>query len=175
MDLDLNLILGPDLPVLELMLRGTIMYLSIFVVLRIIIKQAAGALNLADLLLIVLIADAAQNAMTGEYNSIADGLVLVLTLVFWSYAIDWLGYHWSTFGGWIHPKPARLVKDGIMLRKNMRNELVSYEELMTYVRQAGANELRQVQDAWMEGNGEVSVILKDSDSQKSENRAAMPG
>ena len=64
--MDLQALFEPDTPILEMVFRGTIVYLSIFVLLRVIVKQAAGSLNLADLLLIVLIADAAQNAMAGE-------------------------------------------------------------------------------------------------------------
>jgi uncharacterized membrane protein YcaP (DUF421 family) len=163
--MDVSELFRPDLPVYEMVVRGSIVYLSIFVLLRVLVKQSAGSLNLAGLLLIVLIADAAQNAMAGEYNSITDGLILVATLAFWNLALDWIGFHWSFIGNWIHPPPIRLVEHGQMLRRNMRKELVSEEELMTYVRQAGATSVTEVKFAWVEGNGEVSVILNDDHQQ----------
>jgi uncharacterized membrane protein YcaP (DUF421 family) len=163
--MDLSELFRPDLPVYEMVLRGTIVYLSIFVLLRVLVKQSAGSLNLADLLLIVLIADAAQNAMAGEYNSITDGLVLVATLAFWNLVLDWASFHWQWFGNWMHPPPIRLVEYGVILRRNMRKELVTDEELMTYIRQAGASAVNEVKFAWVEGNGEVSVILNDKDQQ----------
>jgi uncharacterized membrane protein YcaP (DUF421 family) len=165
----------PDIPVLEIVFRGTVVYLAIFVLLRVIVKQAAGSLNLADLLLIVLIADAAQNAMAGEYNSIGDGLLLVATLAFWNLAIDWLGFHFEPFGRWVHPPPMKIVENGIILRRNMRKELIGYEELMTFVRRAGGTDPTDVKAAWVEGNGEVSVILFDSDDQSRPERSARAG
>jgi len=164
--MDLQALFKPDIPILEMVFRGTVVYLSIFLLLRVIVKQAAGSLNLADLLLIVLIADAAQNAMAGEYNTITDGLVLVATLAFWNLALDWLGFHWEWFGKWLHPQPIKLVEDGILNRRNMRRELVGLEELMTFIRQAGGTEVEDVKLAFVEGNGEVSVLLKDKDQQE---------
>ncbi|MGE0058872.1 MAG: DUF421 domain-containing protein [Dehalococcoidia bacterium] len=158
----------PDVPVLEIILRGTVTYLAIFVLLRVIVKQSAGALNLADLLLIVLIADAAQNAMAGEYNSVGDGVILVLTLAFWNLAIDFVSFHWQPFGNWTHPPPVKLIANGTLNRRNMRRELVSYEELMTHVRKAGGREIREVEAALVEGNGEISVLLRPGGPQSSE-------
>jgi uncharacterized membrane protein YcaP (DUF421 family) len=49
-------------------------------------------MGITDLLVIVLIADAAQNGMAGEYRSLTDGLLLVATIVAWSYALNWLAF-----------------------------------------------------------------------------------
>ena len=156
MELDLAALFDPDTPVLEIVVRGTITYLSIFVLLRVVVKQASGGLNLADVLLIVMIADAAQNAMAGEYTSITDGLLLVLTLVFWSVAIDWASVHVPLVGRLVHPPPREIVRNGVVNRKAMRAELITLEELMTHVRGAGTEDLAQVKRAWVEGNGEIS-------------------
>lgn len=170
--MDLQELFKPDVSILEMVFRGTVVYLAIFILLRVIVKQAAGSLNLADLLLIVLIADAAQNAMAGEYTSITDGVVLVATLAFWNLLIDWLGYHVHWFGSWLHPDPIKVVENGILNRRNMRKELISYEELMTFIRQAGGSEVNDVKLAVVEGNGEVSVLLKEKDDQKTMPRRA---
>lgn len=160
-EIDLGTIFQPDVSIVEIFIRGTVMYVSVFVLLRVIVKQAAAGLNLADLLLIVLIADAAQNGMAGEYSSIADGLVLVATLAFWSLMIDWLGYHFEFIGRFLHPGPVELVRDGIENRRHMRRELISHDELMTHIRKAGTDDLSQVKRAWVEGNGDISVVLKE--------------
>lgn len=46
-------------------------------------------MSVTDLLVVVLIADAAHNAMAGDYRSLLDGILLVSTIVFWSYALGW--------------------------------------------------------------------------------------
>jgi hypothetical protein len=67
--IDWKSIFTPDLSPFELVLRGSIMYLSLFIFLRFVLKRQTGTLGMTDLLLIVLLADASQNAMAGEYKS----------------------------------------------------------------------------------------------------------
>ena len=69
----------------EIVLRGTLMYLVLFAILRFMGRRQAGHFGPADLLVIVLIADAAQNALGAEYRSITEGALLVLTIVTWEY------------------------------------------------------------------------------------------
>jgi uncharacterized membrane protein YcaP (DUF421 family) len=79
----------------EMVVRGTLMYLGLFVIFRFIVGRQASAIGLADILVIVIIADAAQNAFAKEYQSVTEGLTLVLTIVFWDFA--WIG--WGTEAG----------------------------------------------------------------------------
>src|SRR3954469_6157045 len=120
----------PDTPLLEIFVRGSVVYLTLFFLLRIVLRREAGGLGITDLLVIVLIADAVQNAMAGDYKSITDGLILGATIIFWSYALDWLAYHWSPFGRFMDPHPLPLVKDGQLLRANMRRELLREDDIM---------------------------------------------
>src|SRR5215216_774407 len=133
--IDWQSIFLPDTPLLEIFLRGSIMYIALFTMLRIILKRQAGTLGMTDLLLITLLADAAQNAMAGEYKSIPDGIVLVGTIIFWNYAFDWLSYKSEWFGRLIEQPPLPLIKDGKLLRKNMRRELITEDELMMQLRE----------------------------------------
>src|SRR5689334_6028553 len=94
---DWTAMLTPSGSLVEIVIRGTLMYLGLFIILRVILKRQSGGLSVTDLLLVVLIADAAQNGMAGEYKSVPEGLLLVATLVFWNFALDWLGYHWPWF------------------------------------------------------------------------------
>ena len=108
----------------------------------------------------VLVADAAQNAMSAEYKSVSDGLVLVSTLVFWNYTLDWLSFRFTRIRNLVEPPPLRLVRDGKLLWRNMRRELISEDEVMKYVRQSGTDDLAKVREAFMESDGRISVILK---------------
>jgi uncharacterized membrane protein YcaP (DUF421 family) len=160
-ELDLATLFNADTPPIEIFVRGTFTYLFVFVLLRIIVRQAAGGLNLADLLLIVMIADAAQNAMAGTYVSVTDGAILILTLTFWSVAIDWLALHVRIVGRWVHPPARLIVRDGVPLRRVLRQELITDAELLTHVHKAGAEDLHEVKRAWVEGSGEITVVLVD--------------
>jgi uncharacterized membrane protein YcaP (DUF421 family) len=151
----------PSVALAELILRGSLIYLGIFALMRFVLKREAGTIGLPDLLMTVLIADAAQNAMAAEYHSITEGAVLIATIVFWNYALDWLGHRFPRVERLLHPPPLLLVRDGRLLRRNMRQELVTEEELMSHLRQHGIAELAQVKEAYMEGDGQISVIPRD--------------
>jgi uncharacterized membrane protein YcaP (DUF421 family) len=156
--MDWKSIFSPDTPIIEIILRGSLMYISLFVMLRVILKRQTGTLGMTDLLLITLLADAAQNAMAGEYNSITDGIALVATIIFWNFLFDWLSFKSEWFGRLIEPAPLPLIKNGRMLRKNMRREFITEDELMMQLREQGLEDVSKVKDAFIESDGRVSVI-----------------
>jgi uncharacterized membrane protein YcaP (DUF421 family) len=159
MIVDWHTLFVPSVPVLETFVRGTFVYLALFALLR-VFKRETGAFNVTDMLVLVLIADAAQNAMADDYKSITDGLLLVATIVAWSFALDALGYWSPALARWLHPPARDLVRDGRMLRRNMRREFITEEELMSQVRQQGVADLRDVKRACIEGDGRISVIAR---------------
>lgn len=164
--IDWTSLLIPTHSVAEIALRGTIMYLGIFLVFRFLLRQSGG-LGIADLLVVVLIADAAQNAFAHEYKSITEGVVLILTIVFWDFALDWLGYR-STFFGYVTKRPAiLLIENGRLVRRNMRREMIQEDELESMARKNGLSSLSKVETAIMEENGEISMVEKDAGKKKS--------
>jgi uncharacterized membrane protein YcaP (DUF421 family) len=159
LEIDWISVFAPATPIAEVVLRGTLVYLFLFVVLR-VMRHQAGALNITDLLLVVLIADAAQNAMGSAYTSVTEGAILVATIAAWDYALDWLGFHFPKTRRFIRPEPLPLIRDGVMLRRNMRQQLITEEELMTQLREQGVDRVGDVRRCWLEGDGRVSVIRK---------------
>jgi uncharacterized membrane protein YcaP (DUF421 family) len=157
----------PDVSPFEMFVRGTLIYLAVFVILRVALRRKSGAVAFTDLLVLVLIADAAQNGMAANYSSITDGLILIGTLVFWAYAIDWLGFHFPWFRRYVHPPMKALVEDGRIVERTLREELMTEGELMTQLRLNGTDRLQDVRAAYMEGNGQVSVLKNQSDNDTS--------
>jgi uncharacterized membrane protein YcaP (DUF421 family) len=154
----------PDTSLLEIFLRGTIVYLALFMMLRVVLKRESGGVSVTDLLVIVLIADAAQNAMAGEYTSVPDGILLVATIIFWSYALDWLGYHFPRIERLVNPQPLQLIKDGRVLHERLREELITESELASQLRLQGVEDPSEVKAAHMEPDGRVSVIEREGKS-----------
>ncbi|MFC3502810.1 DUF421 domain-containing protein [Micromonospora krabiensis] len=151
----------PDTPLPEIILRGSVMYLTLFLLLRVLLKRESGATSATDLLVIVLIADAAQNGLADDYTSITDGVVLVAVIIGWSYVLDAISYRWPAAARLIRPGSLLLVRDGRMLRRNMRRELITEDELQTQLRQHGVQDLAQVREVRMESDGRFSVIPRD--------------
>lgn len=158
MPIEWKTILLPSTPLIEIILRGSVMYLALFILLRLILKRQAGTLGMTDLLLITLLADASQNGMAGAYKSLPDGIVLVATIIFWNYALDWLSYKSPRFQQLIEPPPLPLIKNGQLLRRNLRRELITEGDLMGQLREQGISDISNVKEAYIESDGRVSVI-----------------
>lgn len=146
---------------IEVVVRGTVMYLSIFVILRVVFKRESGGSDITDLLVVVLIADAAQNGMAGQYRTVPEGLLLVATIIFWSGLLNALAYRFQPFRRLVRHKPLVLVRDGCLLRGNMAKELVTDDELFSQLREHGVTGLSQVRMARMEPDGKLSVTRYD--------------
>lgn len=158
-DIDWQSIFIPSAPLLEIFIRGTVMYLVLFVILRLAFRRIGGStIGLAEILMIALVAAAAQNAMARNHKSLADGLLLIATIVFWTYALDWLGHRFPAIQKLYNPPSLLLVKNGRLFRRNMRQELITEDELLTQLRRSGFDSVKDVKEAYIEGDGSITVI-----------------
>lgn len=157
---DVQELFGFSVPVLELVLRGTAIYWFLFFVFRFIVRREVGSVGIADILILVIVADASQNAMAGEYTTISEGMVLISTLIGWNLLLDWLSYRFEGFRRFAQPSSLCLVRNGRVLRRNMRRELLTDEELLQKLREQGVDSLEQVKEAYMEPDGQISVIQR---------------
>lgn len=146
---------------LELFARGTAMYWFLFFIFRFFVRRAVGSVGVADILILVIVADAAQNAMSGEYNSVSDGFVLVGTLIFWNVLLDRLSFRYPAFRRFAAAPPLCIVRDSKMLRRNMRKEYITEDELLSQLREQGVDSLDKVKDVYLETDGNFSVIKRE--------------
>ena len=160
MSLDWSQMFGLTVSPLELIIRGTAMYLFLFLVFRIVIRRRIGAVGMADILILVIIADASQNALSGEYKSITDGAILVGTIIGWNMLIDWVNFRVPALRSWLEPPPLLLIRNGQLLYRNMRHEFVTEDELKSKLREKGVKDYGEVAAAHMESDGSVSVIKR---------------
>jgi uncharacterized membrane protein YcaP (DUF421 family) len=163
MEVMLNTLFELTLSPVELVVRGTVMYLGLVLTFRFLLRRDVGSLGVPDVLFIVLVADAAQNAMAGEYKSIADGIVLVATLVFWNVALDWLAYRSQTMRKLIEPRALPLIRNGKWIRRNLKSEWITTDEVLSKLRERGVQHISQVKIAKLEPDGELGVIRDDDD------------
>lgn len=172
MAVDWNTLFTFTVSPLELFVRGTIIYLFLFAVFRTVLKRDVGAVGVADVLVLVLVADAAQNAMAAEYRSVSDGLVLISTILGWNLLLDFLAYRFAVFRRLLEAPEICLVRNGRIQHRNLRREFLSVEELQAQLREHGIADLAEVRLACMESDGTVSVIRRQPD--KSEEAAVQP-
>jgi uncharacterized membrane protein YcaP (DUF421 family) len=161
---DWHALLVPTVSLLELVLRGSAMYLFVFAAMR-LFRREAGALSTADLLVVVLVADAAQNAMASEYHSLTEGAVLVATIFAWNYGLDWLGYRFPRVHRLLNPPPLLLIEHGRVQRRNLRAEMLTKADLVEQLREHGIEDFAEVSRCYLEGDGHLSVIKRTTDGE----------
>src|SRR5687767_12387756 len=123
--LDWRDIFMPGDSILATIVRGSLVYLTLLLLMRFFLRREVGAVGISDILVVVLIADAVQNAMAVNHKSVVDGVILAATIVGWDYGLDRLGYRFPALHRFLRPPPVPLIKDGKMLRQNMRRELIT--------------------------------------------------
>ena len=162
---DLIAIFRLETPVWEILVRGSAIYWLLFLLFRFVVRRDMGAVGIADLLVLVLVADAAQNAMAGEYRTVGDGAILILTLIGWNVALDWLSYRVPVVHRLVAPRPLALVKNGRLVKQNLDREFISESELLSKIRQHGCDDIRKVKSVTLEPDGDVSVILRKEETE----------
>lgn len=158
LDFDIAGLFRLTVPPLELVIRGSAIYWFLFLMFRFVLRRDVGAIGIADVLLLVLIADAAQNAMAGGYDSITDGFILVATIAGWNLLLDWAAFRFDRVRNIVEPPPLLLVRNGQLLGRNLRRERMSVEELKSELRQQGLEDWSGVKKAYMESDGQISVL-----------------
>ncbi|MGH8490448.1 MAG: DUF421 domain-containing protein [Gammaproteobacteria bacterium] len=151
---------GLSIPALELIIRGTAVYWFLFLLFRFVLRREIGSIGLTDVLFVVVVADAAQNGMAGEYKSITDGFILIATIAAWNVLVDWLNMKFPSVRNVLEARPLMLVSNGRILSHNLRKELLTEEELLAKLREEGIENIQAVKFACMESDGKVSVIKR---------------
>jgi uncharacterized membrane protein YcaP (DUF421 family) len=151
----------PSTPIAEIVVRGTVMFLAIFAMMRVAGQRESGVHSLTDLLVVVLVAEAAAHGMAGEARGIADSVLLIATILGWSVALDAVAYRWPLLAPVLKSRARPLIVDGRVNHRALRREFMQREELMAELRLHGVTDVKDVARAYLEANGMVSVIRAD--------------
>lgn len=155
------------MPIAELVVRGSATFWFLFLIFRFVMRRDVGGLGVADILLLVIVADASQNAMSGGYTTVSEGFILVGTIVAWNWLLDWASYRFRWARRFAQPDRLLLVRDGKPQRRNMHRQYITLEDIEAKLREQGIERMDEVKKAYLEGDGEVSVIRYPSGSSAS--------
>lgn len=158
---DWSKVFALETPLLELIVRGTVLYFAILALMRVMPRRTGGEMALMDLVLIVLIANAAANAL-GDYTAVLDGIVVIATLMAWDYTLNALSYRSRFIERCVSPPPLQIIRNGTLLRRNMRREFLTEDELLENLRRQGIEGVHEVKTAYIEGEGDITVIKRDA-------------
>ncbi|MBS7253208.1 DUF421 domain-containing protein [Flavobacterium branchiicola] len=153
-------------PYFDIILRSTAVYFFMTIALRIFGKKELSQLNTADIILILLISNAVQNAMVGPDTSLVGGLIAALVLFVINYIIKKLTRRYKVIGDLILDKPEVLVHDGKLDFKALSRLDISDEELKEAMREHGIEFFKNIKLAMLEIDGTISIISQDEKNLK---------
>ncbi|MEO6786757.1 MAG: YetF domain-containing protein [Chthoniobacteraceae bacterium] len=149
-----------SLPWWEFIVRGFIVYAFLLILIRITGKRQVGQLAPFDLILLLVLSNAVQNAMNGGDNSVSGGLISAVTLVLLNYLVGMATYRSKLLEGIIEGRPDVLIHNGTLFPAVMKRAKLTHHELNAALRQAGCACVEDVHTAVLENNGALSVVPK---------------
>ena len=150
----------PKVPLWEFVIRGIIIYLFLIVILRMTGKRQVGQMSPFDLVLLLVLSNAVQNSMNGGDNSLIGGMILAVTLVTINWLVGSLTFKSKRAEALIEGRPELLIHNGKLFEKALANSKLTRHELDAALRKSGCCEVEDVQAAFLENDGSISVILK---------------
>ncbi len=146
----------------EIILRTAVVYVVVLVLLRAAGKRELGQMSPVDLVVILVIANAVQNAMTGGDNSLIGGVIAASTLLAMNILFSRVAHRLPYIAHLFESEPTPLMTDGKLIKRNLERENVDMEELLMSAREHGIDELAGVDSAYLERDGSISIIPKDA-------------
>ena len=151
------------MPWWEFVFRALVVYTTVLVMVRVAGKRALGQFTPFDMLLIVLLGNAVQNALLGPDTSLGGGLLLAATLVALNYGVGWVTSRSPRVERWVEGEPVVLARSGHLFRQVLRRELVSRADFEAAMRDQGCEQIEDVALALLETNGHITIIAEKRD------------
>jgi uncharacterized membrane protein YcaP (DUF421 family) len=145
----------------ELIVRSAVIYFALIIALRLFGKRQIGQFTIFDLVLILLVANAVQPAMTGPDNSLLGGLIIIGSLVAVDGMVGLARARIPIVNQLLEPRPTVLAEDGKWQSKAMEEQDVTLEDGEMALREHGIADIEDVQLAVLEADGSISVIPKE--------------
>lgn len=146
------------MPWWEFILRAVVVYVVVLGMVRLSGKRALGQITPFDVLLIVLLGNAVQNALLGEDTSLAGGLLLAATLIAINYAVGWLASRSRRMERLVEGEPVLVARDGKLLESVLRRELLTRADFDAALRHQGCRSIDEVELALLETNGHITIV-----------------
>jgi len=146
--------------VIAVVIRSVTIYLFIIFAIRIFGKKELAQLSVIDLVFILLISNAVQNAMVGDNTTLLGGITAALTLFIVNYGIKELFFRSEKLSGLLQGNPVLLIYKGKVLQEHIKKVQITHSELEAAVREHGVEAITEVEMAVLEVDGNISIVSK---------------
>jgi uncharacterized membrane protein YcaP (DUF421 family) len=160
----------PNLPILEKILRPVIIYFFLVLVFRLSGKRELVQLNPFDLVVLLTISNTVQNAIIGDDNSLAGGIIGATSLVVTNYLVVRFLYDHRKLDQLVEGRPDVLVQGGKVRKHNLKRELITMAQLEAAARKQGFGSLTEVDQCILEPGGTLTFVGKKPDVDETRHR-----
>jgi uncharacterized membrane protein YcaP (DUF421 family) len=143
---------------MDIVARAAVIFVVIFVVLRLIGRRELGNLEPFDLILLVVLGDLVQQGVTQSDYSVTGAILAILTIAVLTVAVSYLGFRFRRLRPLLEGEPIILFADGRAIERNMRRERITLDDLAAEARLQNLASLDDVRLAVLEASGEISII-----------------
>ena len=145
----------------EIIIRTFSVYIFIVAAIRLFGKTELAQLSVFDLVFILLISNAVQNAMVGPDTSLLGGVIAAGSLFLLNFVIKLITFKNKNISKFLQGEPVMLVHQGKILTSHMNKVRLTKEELEAAMREHGVAEIRHVDLAVLETDGNISILSDD--------------
>lgn len=153
-------------PILDIVVRSLAVYFFMVIAVRVFGKNQLSQLNAGDVILLLLISNAVQNAMVGSNSSLQGGIVAALVLFVANFIVKKYIFKNQKIKELIEDKPYILVKDGVAFPLILKKVQISEDELEEAVHEHGIENVSEVKLAILEVDGNISIISTDKSTEQ---------
>ncbi len=158
---DWGRVLLPQGPLLELLVRPTLIYFFLLACLRLFARREVSKLGLSDLLILFLLATAVRHGLTGRYTGVGDALIIAATLMCWDWLLNWAAFRSLKVRWLVRGSAIQVVRDGSIVEENARSQRLTRDDILEKVREHGVGSIAEVREAYIEPDGKFSVIARE--------------
>lgn len=150
----------------ELIARAAIVYVILMVLVRLSGKRTVGEFTAFDLVVVLLIAEAAQGALTGGDESVPGGLLLAATLIALNYCVGFVSARSERIDALVEGEPAVLIRNGRRDDRALRKNNIPVSDLEEAIRRAGFTSAQDVRLGILETDGEITIVPRHTGARK---------
>jgi len=154
------------IPAWYIVIRTVLIYLTILIGLRLAGKREIGQMTVFDLVVLLLIANAVQNAMLGPDTSLVGGILAAAVLLGLNSIVARLRLRWPRLRRLVEGTPTILILHGELIPQHLHREGLDEETLLTALREHGISEIGEVEMAVLEIDGSISVVPVGTDTKR---------
>jgi len=143
----------------SIVIRSAVIYVFVFLILRLGGKRTVGEMTTFDLVLLLIISEAIQQALIDDDNSITGGLLAIITLVFMDIMVSLISNRFAKADKLLNGVPLIILKDGKPLLERIKKSRLQVEDILEAARKLqGIESLDQIKYAVLEKDGTISII-----------------